>query len=130
MPRSRTYEKGQQGRVIAMAARKRSALLPDVPTLYEALKLDKEQEWWLDFRAELNEYGRVLLTMPGIPADRLAYLRASIAQGADRSGRDRGRREDATLHRVSRRRDDAELAQKLRQAALRRAQGAGARGRC
>lgn len=72
------YQKAQQGEVIAMASRKRSAVLPQVPTLYETLKLTKEQEWWLDFRAELNGYGRVLLTMPGIPADRLAYLRTSI----------------------------------------------------
>lgn len=72
------YQKGQQGRVIGIADRQRSKLLADVPTLYEALKLSKEQEWWLDFRAELNAYGRVLLTMPGIPADRLAHLRAAI----------------------------------------------------
>jgi tripartite-type tricarboxylate transporter receptor subunit TctC len=75
-----TYDKGQQARVIAMAARKRSALLPEVPTLYEALKLTPEQEWWLDFRSDLNAYGRVLLTMPGIPEDRLAYLRQVIGK--------------------------------------------------
>lgn len=75
-----TYEKGNQARVVGIAARKRSALLPQVPTFYEALKLSDEQKWWLDFRAELNEYGRVLLTMPGIPADRLAHLRAVIAK--------------------------------------------------
>ncbi len=75
-----TYQKGQQGHVVAIAARKRSEMLPQVPTFYETLKLDKEQEWWLDFRAELNEYGRVLLTMPGIPVDRLAHLRGSIAK--------------------------------------------------
>ena len=74
------YEKGQQARVIGIGARKRSALLPQVPTLYEALKLTPEQEWWLDFRTDLNQYGRVLLTMPGIPADRLAHLRAAIGK--------------------------------------------------
>jgi tripartite-type tricarboxylate transporter receptor subunit TctC len=75
-----TYEKGKQAHVVAIAARQRSKVLPEVPTLYEALKLDKEQEWWLDFRAELNQYGRVLVTMPGIPADRLAHLRAVIGK--------------------------------------------------
>ena len=75
-----TYQKSQQGHVVAIAARERSKLLPEVPTLYEALKLDKEQEWWLDFRTDLNTYGRVLLTMPGIPADRLAHLRGVIAK--------------------------------------------------
>lgn len=74
------YETSNQARVVGIAARKRSALLPNVPTFYEALKLDEEQKWWLDFRAELNEYGRVLLTTPGIPADRLAHLRAVIGK--------------------------------------------------
>ena len=74
------YLNAQQGLVVAMASRERSKVLPAVPTLYETLKLTKEQEWWLDFRAELNSYGRVLLTMPGIPADRLAHLRAAIAK--------------------------------------------------
>jgi tripartite-type tricarboxylate transporter receptor subunit TctC len=75
-----TYEKGQQGHVVGIAARKRSTLLPSVPTIYEALQLTSEQQWWLDFRAELNEYGRMLATMPGIPADRLAFLRGAVAK--------------------------------------------------
>lgn len=74
------YLKSGQGHVVAMAARQRSKLLPEVPTLYEALKLDVEQAWWLDFRSDLNTYGRVLVTMPGIPADRLAYLRQVIGK--------------------------------------------------
>lgn len=73
-----TYDKSGQGRVVGMASRKRSELLPNVPTFYEALKLTPEQEWWLDFRADLNSYGRVLVTMPGIPADRLATLRKAV----------------------------------------------------
>ena len=40
----------------------RSPLLPDVPTMFEAAKLDAEQEWWLDFRANLNDLGRILVT--------------------------------------------------------------------
>ena len=75
-----TYDKGQQARAIAIAARERSAVLPGLPTLYDTLALTPEQTWWLDLRAELNQYGRVLLTMPGIPADRLAALRAAIAK--------------------------------------------------
>ncbi len=74
------YLNAQQGLVVAMASRERSKVLPAVPTFYESLNLTPEQEWWLDFRAELNGYGRVLLTMPGIPADRLAHLRAAIAK--------------------------------------------------
>lgn len=75
-----TYDKSGQGRVVGMASRQRSTLLPNVPTFYEALKLAPEQEWWLDFRADLNSYGRVIVTMPGIPADRLAALRRALRQ--------------------------------------------------
>ncbi len=74
------YQRSGQGLVIGIADRKRSQVMPTVPTMYEALTLTKEQEWWLDFRAELNAYGRVLLTMPGIPADRLAHLRTTIGK--------------------------------------------------
>lgn len=73
-----TYEKGSQGRVVGTAARKRSTLLPAVPTFYEALPLTPEQVWWLDFRAELNEFGRILVTTPGMPPERLAHLRAAV----------------------------------------------------
>lgn len=72
------YEKSSQGRVVGTAARKRSALLPEVPTFYEALPLTPEQTWWLDFRAELNEFGRILVTTPGMPPDRLAHLRGAV----------------------------------------------------
>ena len=64
--------------MIAVGDRKRSELMPKVPTLFEALKLTPEQQWWLDFRADLNEFGRVLVTTPNVPADRLAFLRAAI----------------------------------------------------
>lgn len=72
------YQKNKQARVIAVGDRKRSELMPQVPTLFEALKLTPEQQWWLDFRADLNEFGRVLVATPNVPADRLAFLRAAI----------------------------------------------------
>ena len=61
-----------------IAARTRSKVLPEVPTMYEAVKLTSEQEWWLDFRAGLNDLGRILVTAPGTPPERLAFLRAAI----------------------------------------------------
>ncbi|MGE0626916.1 MAG: tripartite tricarboxylate transporter substrate-binding protein [Hyphomicrobiaceae bacterium] len=72
------YAKNKQARPVGVGARKRSTLLPDVPTFYETLKLAPEQQWWLDLRTELNEFGRVLVTTTGVPADRLAYLRGAI----------------------------------------------------
>lgn len=72
------YTKSGQGRPVASMARARSALLPDVPTVFEQTKLSPEQEWWLDFRANLNDLGRILVTTPGVPADRLEFLRAAV----------------------------------------------------
>lgn len=73
-----TYDKAGQVRAFATAARRRSKVLPEVATMYEALKLAPEQEWWLDFRASLNDLGRILVTAPGTQADRLAHLRGAI----------------------------------------------------
>lgn len=70
--------KSNQARALGVAARDRSKLLPDVPTLFEALQLDAEQQWWLDFRGNLNDLGRILVTTGGTPADRLAFLRAAV----------------------------------------------------
>jgi len=72
------YVQNGQARAVASMARARSDLLPDVPTVFEQTKLTPEQEWWLDFRADLNDLGRILVTTPGVPADRLAYLRDAV----------------------------------------------------
>jgi len=68
------------GQVIPVAsmARVRSALLPNVPTVYEQAKLTPDQEWWFDFRANLNDLGRILVTSPGTPPERLAFLREAV----------------------------------------------------
>jgi tripartite-type tricarboxylate transporter receptor subunit TctC len=72
------FAKSNQARPLASMARTRSALLPDVPSVFEQAKLTPEQEWWLDFRANLNDLGRILVTTPGVPADRLSHLRAAV----------------------------------------------------
>ena len=72
------YQQRKQAHVIGVGARERSKLMPNVPTFFEAVKLSKDKQWWLDFRAELNDFGRILVTSPGVPADRLAFLRAAI----------------------------------------------------
>ena len=73
-----TYDKAGEARAFATAARNRSKVLPNVPTMFEAVKLTAEQEWWLDFRAALNDLGRILVTAPDTPPERLAHLRAAI----------------------------------------------------
>jgi tripartite-type tricarboxylate transporter receptor subunit TctC len=72
------YVHAGQARAVASMGRSRSALLPDVPTVFEQVKLTPEQEWWLDFRNDLNDLGRILVTTPGVPADRLAFFRDAV----------------------------------------------------
>lgn len=72
------YVKAGQAVALASMGRTRSALLPDVPTIFEQTKLTADQEWWLDFRANLNDLGRILITTPGTPPERLAFLRAAV----------------------------------------------------
>lgn len=72
------YVKNGQARPIAAMGRERSALLPETPTIFEQTKLSADQEWWFDFRANLNDLGRILITTPGVPAERIAFLRAAV----------------------------------------------------
>jgi tripartite-type tricarboxylate transporter receptor subunit TctC len=69
------YSEGGQLRPIAVISRERAALIPDAPTIFEALKLDDEAAWWIDFREDLRKIGRLLVAPPGIDPARLAYLR-------------------------------------------------------
>lgn len=72
---SKRFSKG--GRLIPQVtlARERSELFPNTPTVFEAFKLSKDQAWWLDFNSAFAEVDRSIVTTPGVPADRVAYLR-------------------------------------------------------
>ncbi len=72
------YTQAGQVNPVASMARVRSALLPNVPTVYEQVKLTPDQEWWFDFRANLNDLGRILVTSPGTPPERLTFLREAV----------------------------------------------------
>ena len=69
------YAQGGQLRGVLVTARERSKLMPDVPTIYEAVPLDQEAQWWLDFRENIRKIGRLLIVPPGMDAEKLAYLR-------------------------------------------------------
>ncbi len=72
---SARYAQGGQLRGVVVTARERSRLMPDVPTVYEAAKLDAEAMWWLDFREDVRKIGRLLIAPPGMEVDKLAFLR-------------------------------------------------------
>ena len=69
------YASGGKAKIILTIGHARSKLKPDIPTVYEAFKLSPDQKWWFDFRLAIKSFGRSLVGPPGIPADRLAYLR-------------------------------------------------------
>lgn len=69
------YSEGNQLRPLAVISRERAPLMPNVPTIFEELKLDAEAAWWIDFREDLRKIGRLLITPPGMEDSRLAYLR-------------------------------------------------------
>ena len=71
--------KGQLN-ALAVMDRERSPVLPDVPTIFELADLSPERAWWIDFRAGIGALGRTLIAAPGIPADRLAFLREAAVQ--------------------------------------------------
>ena len=72
--------RSNQARAITVASRTRSPLLPDLPTIFEGATLDAEQQRLLDYRANLNDLGRILLTTQGTEPQRLAFLRAALKQ--------------------------------------------------
>ncbi|MDB5544416.1 MAG: Tripartite-type tricarboxylate transporter, receptor component TctC [Hyphomicrobiales bacterium] len=69
------YSEGNQLRPLAVISRERAPLMPDVPTVFDELKLDAEAAWWIDFREDLRKIGRLLVTPPGMDEAKLAYLR-------------------------------------------------------
>jgi len=67
-------------RIVTILARKRSEKFPDVPTIFEAAKLSPAAERLLDWRANVASLGRIILTTPGTPKERVDYLRAQLAE--------------------------------------------------
>lgn len=72
------YVSSGQARAVANMSRDRSQYFKNLPTIFEMVKLSDEQAFWIDFRGALDKLGRVLLTTPGVPADRVAYMRGKI----------------------------------------------------
>jgi tripartite-type tricarboxylate transporter receptor subunit TctC len=72
------FSENDQLRPIVVTGRDRSEMMPKVPTVFEAIKVDDEGAWWLDFRDDVRKLGRLLVTTPGTPPERLAYLRRVV----------------------------------------------------
>ena len=72
------YDRSGRVKAIATMARERSTLLPNVPTLFELATIPPEDAWIVDFRADLDELGRLFVTTPGVPLARLTVLREAL----------------------------------------------------
>ena len=72
------YVRSGQNRAVATMGRKKSRFFPEVPTIFEAVKLSPDGQWIFDFRATIEDLGRILVTAPNTPPARLAYLQASM----------------------------------------------------
>jgi tripartite-type tricarboxylate transporter receptor subunit TctC len=72
------YVHGGRTNAVAALSRVRSKLLPETPSIFEAVKLSPEAAAMIDFRVALDSIGRILVTTPGVPADRLALLRQAL----------------------------------------------------
>ncbi|MCC6889248.1 MAG: hypothetical protein IT536_12000 [Hyphomicrobiales bacterium] len=71
---------------LATMGRERSRHFPDLPTIFEATKLDADQEWLFNFRHLVQSLGRILVVPPGVPESRMAFLEAAVKNSvSDRS---------------------------------------------
>lgn len=74
------FVKSKQNWALATISRTKSRFFEDRPTIFEAAKIDPDRVWAMDFLANLEGTGRLLMAPPGIPAARLAYLRAVVKE--------------------------------------------------
>jgi tripartite-type tricarboxylate transporter receptor subunit TctC len=66
-------------RIVATLARNRTESLPEVPTVFEAVKLSADQARLIDWRADIAGLGRLLVATPGTPPERVDVLRKAFA---------------------------------------------------
>jgi tripartite-type tricarboxylate transporter receptor subunit TctC len=71
---AQNYVASGLGRNIAAMSRQRLRTFPDVPTIFEIMKLTPEQTAKINFRIAIDELGRIFVVPPDTPRDRLAYL--------------------------------------------------------
>ncbi|MCD6073689.1 MAG: extra-cytoplasmic solute receptor family protein [Rhodospirillales bacterium] len=75
-----SYVKSGGAKPILAVSDERSPFFPDVPTVFEALKLTPEQKWWFEFRSAIDDIQRMMAMPPNVPADRLAHMRKVVAK--------------------------------------------------
>lgn len=70
--------KSGNAHAVAAIGRKPSRFFPTTPTVFDAVKLDAEAAWLLDFRAAAEDLGRILVLPPKVPQARLEFMRDAV----------------------------------------------------
>lgn len=65
---------------IALFGARRWRHLPDVPTLSEAADLPADKVWSVELRQQIGEAQRAMIAAPGVPTERVDYLRSVFAE--------------------------------------------------
>jgi tripartite-type tricarboxylate transporter receptor subunit TctC len=74
------FVKARQNHTLATMSRVKSRFFPDRPTIFEVAKMDADGTWVMDFLANVEKLGRILIAPPGIPPARLAYLQEAVKE--------------------------------------------------
>ncbi len=74
------FVKAKQNWALATVSRTKSRFFPDRPTIFEAVKIDPDRIWVMEFLANVEKLGRILIAPPGIPPARLAFLQDAVKQ--------------------------------------------------
>lgn len=74
------FVKARQNWALATISRTKSRFFPDRPTIFEAAKMDADGLWVMDFLANVEKLGRILIAPPGIPLARLTYLQDAVKE--------------------------------------------------
>jgi tripartite-type tricarboxylate transporter receptor subunit TctC len=65
---------------LALFGARRWKHLPDVPTLSEAAAVPAEKTWIVELRQQIGEAQRAMVAAPGVPTDRVEYLRSVFSE--------------------------------------------------
>ena len=74
------FVKAKQNWALATISRTKSRFFPDRPTIFEAARMDPDQTWVMDFLANVEKLGRILIAPPAMPPARLAFLQEAVKQ--------------------------------------------------
>jgi tripartite-type tricarboxylate transporter receptor subunit TctC len=74
------FVKSKQNWALATISRTKSQFFRDRPTIFEVAKIDADRIWAMDYLANLEGLGRLLMAPPGIPPARLATLQAAVKE--------------------------------------------------